>query len=124
MKTSHDPRHVRRQHIVQELFKIEFHPQSVSEVTQHILDQKSLLDAVIQKAAPEYPIEKINRVDLAILRLAAYELLIEKKEPVNVIIDEAVELGKEFGGEKSPAFINGALGNIVSHEQSSNHNQS
>jgi len=119
MKTSHDPRHLKRQHTVQELFKVQFHNQPISERAQEILNNQDILDGRIREAAPEFPIEKINRVDLSILRLAVYELLIDKKEPVNVIIDEAVELGKEFGGEASPSFINGALGNIVSHEKSS-----
>lgn len=122
MKTSHDPRHLKRQHTVQELFKVQFHNQPISERAQEILNNQNILDEKIQEAAPEFPISKINRVDLSILRLAVYELLIEKKEPVNVIIDEAVELGKEFGGEASPSFINGALGNIVNHEKSSSNN--
>jgi len=115
MKTSQDPRHIKRQHTVQELFKIEFHKQPISERAKEILTNKDAIDQRIHTAAPEFPIYKINRVDLSILRLAVYELLIEKKEPVNVIIDEAVELGKEFGGQASPSFINGALGNIITH---------
>lgn len=83
------------------------------------MQNKATIDSHIQKAAPEYPIEKINRTDLAILRLAVYELLIEKKEPNNVIIDEAIELAKEFGGEASPAFINGALGKLLSDGKTS-----
>ena len=50
---------------------------------------------------------------MAILRLAVYELLIEKKEPPKVIVDEAIELAKEYGGDSSPAFINGALGKVI-----------
>lgn len=119
MKTSQDPRHIKRQHTVQELFKVQFHEQEISPRAKEILAVKDVLDEKIQKAAPEFPIDKINRVDLSILRLAVFELLIEKKEPVNVIIDEAVELGKEFGGQASPSFINGALGNIISHESTS-----
>jgi len=118
MKTSHDPRHLKRQHTVQELFKVQFHKQAVSERAKDILNNQTSLDEKIQRAAPEFPIDKINRVDLSILRLAVYELTIEKTEPINVIIDEAVELGKEFGGETSPSFINGALGNIINHEKS------
>jgi transcription antitermination factor NusB len=113
MKTSADPRHLRRQQLIQELFKFDFHSQPTTVETKQILTHKASLDSVISKAAPEYPIEKINRVDLAILRLAVYELTIQKTAPVSVIIDEAVELAKEFGGTKSPAFINGALGNIT-----------
>src|SRR5688572_22769343 len=107
MKTSQDPRHVRRQGIVQELFSTEFHTQRVSKPAQLILDHKKELDEKIREAAPDFPIEKINKIDLAILRLAVYELLIESKEPPTVIIDEAVELAKEFANETSPAFVNG-----------------
>ena len=120
MKTSFDPRHIKRQHIVQDLFKTEFHKQPVSDRAKEVLTHVEILDKTIQKAAPEFPLDKINKIDLAILRLSVFELLIEKKEPVNVIIDEAVELGKEFGGDASPSFINGALGNILSHEEHPN----
>ena len=116
MKTPYDPRHKRRQSLVEDLFKIEFHPQEISKDTTLILENKEVIDETIKKAAAEFPIEKINKIDLAILRLAVFELLIEKKEPPRVIIDEAIELAKEYGGESSPAFINGALGTIVSDE--------
>ena len=115
MKTSQDPRHQRRQLIVQELFKIEFHTQPVGRETKKIMDNITQIDEKIQKAAPDFPVGKINKVDLAVLRLAAYELLIDKSEPQNVIIDEAVELAKEFGNETSPAFINGVLGHILTY---------
>jgi transcription antitermination protein NusB len=114
MKTSYDPRHKRRQHLIQEIFSTEFHDQEVSNESKEILSHTKLLDEEIQKAAPDFPVDKINKVDLAILRLATYELLIEKKAPQNVIIDEAVELAKEFANETSPAFINGVLGHIIS----------
>jgi N utilization substance protein B len=113
MKTPDDPRHKRRQLLVQELFKVEFHDQQISDKSKEILAHKDMIDMQIQKAAPDFPIDKINKVDLAILRLAVFELLVEKKEPTNVIIDEAVELAKEFAGETSPAFINGALGKVT-----------
>jgi transcription antitermination protein NusB len=115
MKTSDDPRHIRRQQLVQDLFKIEFHKQEITDTAKLILEQREFIDEQIKKAAPEFPLDKINRTDLAILRLAVYELLIEKKEPPNVIIDEAIELAKEFSGDTSPSFVNGALGNIVKH---------
>lgn len=117
MKTPNDPRHRRRQQLIEELFKIEFHEQKIDAKAQEIMNQKEHIDALIQQAAPEFPIDKINRIDLAILRLAVYELMIEKKEPPHVIIDEAIELAKEYAGETSPAFINGALGNIIKHEK-------
>lgn len=113
MKTPDDPRHIRRKRLVEELFRTDFYPQKISKDAEKIIEQKALLDSHIHEAAPEFPIEKINKVDLAILRLAVYELLVEKKAPANVIIDEAIELAKEYGNDTSPAFINGALGKIV-----------
>lgn len=119
MKTPLDPRHKKRQKLVQELFKVDFHKQKVAALAQAILANKEFIDKKVQEAAPEFPISKINKVDLAILRLAVFELLVEKKEPQKVIIDEAIELAKEYGGETSPSFVNGALGNILTHEKPS-----
>lgn len=119
MKTPHDPRHKKRQKLVEELFKIEFHNQPISDKAKEIRNHENFLDSEIKKAAPEFPIEKINKVDLAILRLAVYELLVEKKHPPKVIIDEAIELAKEYGGDTGPAFINGALGAIMSSYETS-----
>ncbi|MCL5970193.1 MAG: transcription antitermination factor NusB [Patescibacteria group bacterium] len=113
MKNPLDPRHKKRQKLVEDLFKLEFHKQRILPDTKKIVESQELIDKAIEKSAPEFPINKINRVDLAILRLAVYELLIEKKNPPKVIIDEAIELAKEYGGETSPGFINGVLGNIV-----------
>lgn len=113
MKNPLDPRHVHRKILVEELFKGDFYPQKIDREAQKILDQKEFLDQEIQKAAPEFPVDKINKVDLAILRLALYEILFTKKEPAKVIIDEAIELAKEYGGQSSFAFVNGALDHFV-----------
>lgn len=114
MKTSFDPRHTKRQEIVQSLFAQSFTKQPTNNKTLiDILSKIVKIDKEINKIAPEFPIDKINKVDLAILRLGVYELTIAKKEPPKVIIDEAIELAKEFGGESSPAFINGALGELL-----------
>lgn len=116
MKNPLDPRHTKRQTIVQDLFKTQFHKQKVNPQTLDIIKHQDKIDKLIQKAAPAFTIDKINRVDLAILRLAVYELSIEKKQPPRVIIDEAIELAKEYGGETSPGFINGALGNLIKND--------
>lgn len=114
MKTSNDPRHQKRQHIVQLLFAQTFpHEQGLDISIQPIMEKLPEIDAMIAEVAPEFPIANINKVDLSILRLAVYELTIEKSTPQKVIIDEAIELAKEFGGDSSPAFINGALGKLV-----------
>lgn len=80
---------------------------------QKIVSHLAKIDKLIAQSAPDRPIEQINKIDLSILRLAAFELIIEKEAPPKVIIDEAVELGKEFGSDSSPAFINGALGQLI-----------
>ena len=119
MKTSKDPRHKKRQSIIQELFSRGFQDQKVSLDTENVIKNTDLIDKQIKSSAPDFPVNKINRVDLAILRLAIYELLIEKNAPKNVIIDEAVELAKEFGSDASPGFVNGVLGHIINYDRSS-----
>lgn len=69
-------------------------------------------DAMIAPAAPEWPIDQIAKMDLTILRLSLYELMIKREVPPKVVINEAVELAKSFGGENSSRFINGVLGTI------------
>lgn len=113
MKVKHDPRHQKRREIVQMLFADSFTEQ-LGEKDQEILDilkKKEELDNEIAKAAPAWPIENINKIDLAILRLSVYELQ-GGETPPKVVIDEAVELAKEFGAESSPSFVNGVLGTI------------
>ncbi|MCD6195153.1 transcription antitermination factor NusB [bacterium] len=73
---------------------------------------KEKIDKIIQIAAPEWPLKKINTVDLAILRLAVSELLYLEETPPKVAIDEAVEIAKQFGNESSHRFVNGVLGTI------------
>lgn len=116
MKQISDPRHQKRREIVQNLFAASFQDKHLDEQTRAIWDARGKIDPIIVASAPEWPLEKLNKTDLAILRLAVFELL-EKKEPVKVIIDEAVELGKEFGSENSPSFVNGVLGTIVKKEK-------
>lgn len=114
MKTPNDPRHKAREKIIKELFGWEFNSQTQleNETVKKIISEIKKIDKIISQAAPEWPIEKINKIDLAILRLAVWELIILKKEPPKVIIDEAIELAKTYGSERSPAFVNGVLGTV------------
>lgn len=113
MKTKSDPRHLRRRKTIISLFSYSFcEDQNLDNEAKEILQNKKTLDEQIIQAAPEWPLERINRIDLAILRLAVYELCLKKTTPGKVVIDEAVELAKEFGSENSPSFVNGVLGNI------------
>lgn len=112
MKKKDDPRHIRRIHLVQNLFARSFTKGQRSQ-TGFIDKVIPEIDPLIEEAAPQFPITKIAKIDVAILRLAIYELLFDKKEPAKVIIDEAIELAKQFGGEGSPSFINGVLGKLL-----------
>ena len=121
MKTEKDPRHIQRRRIVQDLFANSFKKQRLlDKKSKDIITQLGEIDINISKAAPTWPINKISRIDLAILRLAVYELLLEKSAPPKVIIDEAIELAKEFGGDTSPAFVNGVLGKIITTNENTN----
>jgi len=114
LKTKTDPRHQRRRQALISLFSYLFaKDQAVDELAQEVINHKEAIDKEIVASAPEWPLERINKIDLAILRLATFELVIKKSEPPKVIIDEAVELAKEFGSENSGPFVNGVLGNIL-----------
>src|SRR3954464_1852697 len=70
------------------------------------------IDEIIVKTAPEWPLEQITVIDRNILRIGIYELNFAKEVPPKVAINEAVELGKAFGGESSGKFVNGVLGTL------------
>ncbi len=76
---------------------------------------RELLDELIEKAAPHWPIYQMPPIDKAILRMAIWELRINKSEPAppKAVINEAVELAKHYGSENSPRFVNGVLGSVV-----------
>ncbi len=84
--------------------------QLINGVVSHISD----IDKIIEKAAPEWPIDQITIIDRSVLRIGLYELLYGSKEevPPKVAINEAIELAKTFGGESSGKFINGVLGTV------------
>ncbi len=118
MKSLKDPRHLKRRQIVKDLFAYSFNPQKVSPETHQVLEHLIEIDKKIEESAPLWPVDKLNKTDLAILRLGVYEMLFEKT-PSKVIIDEAVELAKEFGTETAPSFVNGVLGNLLTNDQKS-----
>jgi len=95
------------------LFAFSFDSRQVSPDIQAIIAALPDVDERIARAAPEWPVDKIAKIDLAVLRLAVFELTIERKEPPKVVIDEAIELAKEYGNEHSSQFVNGVLGTIL-----------
>lgn len=116
-----DIRHKKRIEIVEDLFAYSFTQPSFQAPHKNALFDAIIpaipeIDAKIGELAPKFPIDRLSKIDLAILRLAIYELKIKPVEPVKVVINEAVELAKELGGEKSYTFINGVLGNLIPND--------
>jgi N utilization substance protein B len=85
----------------------------VKGVDKHTKD----LDATLQPIAPEWPIDQIARMDRIVLRMGLWELEHSKAVPPKVVINEAVELAKAFGGDNSSKFINGVLGTILKQQE-------
>ncbi len=79
-----------------------------------VSEQKGLLDRVIRKASRNWRVERMSKLDISILRVAAYEILFMEDIPPKVSINEAVELAKRYGSEESSSFINGVLDHIYS----------
>ena len=86
----------------------------VFSLTELILKKRKMIDEIISKAAPDWPIDKISVVDRNILRIGLTELLFGDRNqvPPKVAINEAIELAKTFGGENSSKFVNGVLGAV------------
>ena len=89
----------------------------IQEKYQKITEKLPEIDELINSVSKGWKTRRMSRVDLTILRLAVYELRQEESIPVSVSINEAVELGKRFGGETSSSFINGILGHIAKMER-------
>lgn len=82
-----------------------------------VIDHEAEVDAFIHRYAPEWPLSQIAIIDRNILRIALYELAVERIIPIKVAINEAVELAKTYGAESTPRFINGVLGSVASQMQ-------
>lgn len=107
MKSRFDPRHLSRIKQFKKLYSASFHRKQFDPA----------IDQIIAKNATDWPVNKLNKVDLAILRLAISELKQHQDTPPKVVIDEAIELAKTFGSAKTSQFINGVLDNIIKHDQ-------
>ncbi|MDP2637244.1 MAG: transcription antitermination factor NusB [bacterium] len=86
----------------------------VRKLALGVVEHMEQLDNIIEKAAPEWPIDQITLVDRNVLRLGLFELLYSNKDevPPKVAINEAIELGKNYSGESSGRFVNGVLGTV------------
>jgi N utilization substance protein B len=82
----------------------------IIQLVKGVSESQDKLDTILQPIAPEWPIDQIARMDRVVLHIGLYELQHEDDVPPKVVINEAVELAKAFGGENSSKFINGVLG--------------
>ena len=104
-------RHAEERHLQPNV--VEYAQELVSGVCEHLTE----IDAHIQSAAREWPLQQMARIDKNILRLAIYEILFNNTVPAKAAINEAVELAKIFGSDTSSRFINGVLGTIFNRAQ-------
>lgn len=123
-----------REHAVQALYAVELHPDSPREAVRlfleahpcsgsarkfasglldGILTSRERLDAMISEKSTNWSIARMSKIDLCIIRLAAYELIFREDIPFSVTINEAIEIAKKYGSEESPAFVNGILDEIA-----------
>ncbi|MCR1841262.1 transcription antitermination factor NusB [Murimonas intestini] len=125
-----------REHIFKLLFFIEFHEEDempeqlalyfeqmthldekdhmyIEEKYNHVCERMEDIDKALDGVSQGWKVSRMGKVDLAILRLGAYELKFDDEIPTGVAINEAVELAKIYGGDDSPAFINGILAKLV-----------
>ena len=132
-------RHLARTCVMQTLFSVEFREDNAKELLDRILEefapkltekdfaydtlagvlknQKKIIK-IIQKFAPQWPVEKIARVDRAILEIGIYEIVFTEDVPPVVAINEAIEIAKHFGDDNSPKFINGVLSSVMKEYKS------
>ena len=104
-------RHAEERHLQPRV--VEYAQELVTGVCNHLVE----IDAHIQSAAQEWPLQQMARIDKNILRLAIYEILFNNTVPAKAAINEAVELAKLFGSNTSSRFINGVLGTIFNRAQ-------
>lgn len=78
-----------------------------------VIEKLDELDKDIDEAAEGWSVSRMSRIDLSIMRLAYYEMCFDEAVPVQVAINEAVEIAKLYGGDNSPSFINGILGKLA-----------
>lgn len=123
-----------RQVIVQTLYQVEMTDVNWKDALAHVLEEnvasdyvhetipgilakQEQIDEIIKQSLTKWSLDRLSRVDRAVLRLAVYEMTIAQHTPAPVIINEAVELGKLFGNDENGKFINGVLSNVLKQNE-------
>lgn len=86
-------------------------------IVDGIVEHSKEIDELIGNASKGWPVERMPKVDLSVLRVAVYELMYDKKAPKKVVINEAVRIATKYGGDDSPRFVNGILGSIAGSDR-------
>ena len=87
------------------------------QIVNGVVSNRQPLDDIISNFAPAFPVAQLAPMDRNILRVALFEIMIQKTTPPKVAVNEAVELAKEFGADTSPKFVNGVLGSVITDIQ-------
>ena len=124
MKSKNDPRHQKRIKAIQALFAWGVTGKIDNDDIKPVVEKLAIIDELVTQAAPKWPINQINKVELAILRYAIWELLNQKDIPPKVVIDEAIEISKEYCDVNSGSFVNAVLGNILKKQDGQNQSTS
>jgi len=93
------------------------------DVVNGVLEKSAELDELIARHAKDWSVQRMPKVDLAIMRLSCYEMIYRDDIPVNVSINEAVELAKRYSGDQSKTFVNGVLGKIYTEIKGNSENE-
>jgi len=88
----------------------------VRQIVLGVLPMIERLDQIIAVHAPEWPLDQVAIIDRNILRIALWEIAVSNQTPIKVAINEAVELGKVYGSDSTPRFVNGVLGSLATHQ--------
>jgi len=99
-------------------------PDFIKGIVLGIAKEEAKIDKIITDIASEWPLDQISLIDKVILQLSIYEMVIDKKNPPKVVMNEAVELSKQFGGDNSSKFVNGVLGSVYTKFEKEINNQS
>ena len=86
----------------------------IKSIVKGVIEKKETLDETIKKYLKDWTMDRISKTDLAILRVAVYEILYREDIPYKVSVNEAVELAKAFSDGGSPSFVNGVLAGVIS----------
>ena len=89
----------------------------VFELVNGVIRYQTTLDQLIHQYAPEWPVDQMAIIDRNILRMSILEIAVSNSAPLRVVINEAVELAKDFGADTSPRFVNGVLGSLAANEE-------